>query len=121
MNLKTYIEKRWINVSSFSREIGVTTQYIYNIMREEKKVSVKIAIKIYELTNGEVVFDKIGKHPKEVHKDPPEDSPGNSFEDPPEDSSIFIPVTPEEAHLIKAMKEITTSLNNRVIKYKKCN
>lgn len=118
MDLKTFIEKKWINVSAFARDVGVSTQYIYRVMNGEKKVSLKVAKKIYTLTDGEVDFYDIGKYPDHDESEKNQEKKEIKTKENKEDT-IYIPVSPEEAHLISAMQEITSSLTKRLVKHKK--
>jgi hypothetical protein len=54
MDLRTYIEKNEINVPLFADELGVTADYLYKILRGERRGSLDLAFKVQEKTRGVV-------------------------------------------------------------------
>jgi len=54
MNLKDYLQKNKITGYAFSREVGVSLSYMYRLIENQRRPSVKVAVMIEKATNGDV-------------------------------------------------------------------
>lgn len=54
MNLKKYIQKTGINISSLAKEAGISIMYLWEIIEEKKRPSPKVAHKISDVCRGKV-------------------------------------------------------------------
>lgn len=52
--MKTYLFKHDIPIKQCAGELGISTSYLYQLLKKERKPSLALAIKIEKYTNGEV-------------------------------------------------------------------
>jgi transcriptional regulator with XRE-family HTH domain len=61
MHLRHYLETNRIYFYEFAAKIGVTPTYLSDIVRGQRKPSLKLLIKIVEASNGAVSYDDVVK------------------------------------------------------------
>lgn len=52
--VKEYLFKKDITIKEFANLIGISTSYLYQLLRGERKPSLELAHKIEEVTEGEI-------------------------------------------------------------------
>lgn len=57
--MKDYLFKYDISVKQFAGKLGISTSYLYQLIRRERKPSIELAHKIEEITEGEVKVEQL--------------------------------------------------------------
>ena len=57
--MKDYLFKYDISVKQFAGKLGISTSYLYQLIRRERKPSIELAHKIEETTEGEVKVEQL--------------------------------------------------------------
>lgn len=72
--MKAYLFKYDLPVKQFASDLGISTSYLYQLLRKERKPSLELALKIEQYTNGEVsVQELLEEKPEIVAKNPIEE------------------------------------------------
>lgn len=57
--MKAYLFKYDLPVKQFASDLGISTSYLYQLLRKERKPSLELALKIEQYTNGEVSVQEL--------------------------------------------------------------
>ncbi|WP_420421704.1 helix-turn-helix domain-containing protein [Simkania sp.] len=57
--MKGYLFKYDLPVKKFASDLGISTSYLYQLLRKERKPSLELALKIEQYTNGEVTVKEL--------------------------------------------------------------
>ena len=75
MNLKRYLDEKRLTYREFAEKLGIRTQYVQSIAYGKQKPSLDLAVKIEEITNGELT----AKDLLHYFNNPPKDKPKRKY------------------------------------------
>lgn len=69
MILRTYLFNRDLPVKKFAAELGISVSYLYQLLKNERKASLELALKVERITKGNVSVDELLKEEKNNSSD----------------------------------------------------
>lgn len=71
MNLEEYIKDREIPISKLAKRVGVNVRLLYGIIRRERKMTLDVAVRIEDGTQGAITYKELAEefHPEDHKND----------------------------------------------------
>ena len=69
MVLRTYLFNLDLPVKKFAADLGISVSYLYQLLKNERRPSLELALRIEKLTQGNVSVDELLKEEKSKGSD----------------------------------------------------